>query len=158
MKPFNNNNIIINYNLFLFSFINFFFKWVSCEKDITISVGPGSKECFYQTLKIDQVLDIDYQVIDGGQGALDISFYLMAPDNRIINSVKKVKSHLLKIRHLQESFRAFATRDKNILEGNVSKINSWSLFQILIMLSVVMVKSLFDEKSKFHKIWKKIES
>ncbi|KAL0277059.1 UNVERIFIED_CONTAM: hypothetical protein PYX00_004476 [Menopon gallinae] len=201
------------------------------ERDMTVSVPPGREECFYETLRVGQTLDIDYQVIDGGQGELDISFHLTSPNDRIIivdykkpeqshrhevaedgdykmcfdnrfsnfNSktvyfeimidsdeeedpwddlngqtpeqqyemaiqdieevVKRVKGHLFKIRHMQESVRAFAARDKHIADGNFFRVNSWSILQIIVMLlvgfvQVVMVKSLFDEQSKIHKIWK----
>ncbi|KAK6640060.1 hypothetical protein RUM43_008337 [Polyplax serrata] len=214
---------------------------VFTEKDITINVVAGREECFYETLTDGQVLDIDYQVIDGGQGALDISFYLSAPDGRIIvmdykkadkshridikedgdyklcfdnrfssfntktvyfeliieaedgtdvdlnvdfnginrklgiedqyeltiqnieESVKRVSPHLQKVRHLQETLRAFAARDKNILEGNNYRINYWSFIQIVIMIivgfvQVLMVKSLFDEKPRINRVWKKMIS
>lgn len=38
-------------------------SFTSSEKDITINVGPKSEECFYETLKSGQALDIDYQVL-----------------------------------------------------------------------------------------------
>lgn len=46
----------------------------------------------------------------------------------------------MKIRHLQETARAFATRDKNVLEGNSFKVYFWSILQIAIMLTVGFVQ------------------
>uniref|UniRef100_A0A182JAD0 GOLD domain-containing protein n=1 Tax=Anopheles atroparvus TaxID=41427 RepID=A0A182JAD0_ANOAO len=46
------------------------------QKEMTISVGPGKVDCFYEVAKAGQTIDIEYQVIDGGHGDLDISFEL----------------------------------------------------------------------------------
>lgn len=200
---------------------------------MTISVGPGVEECFYEPLKSGQTLEIDYQVIDGGQGELDISFHLTAPGGRVIimdykkpdknhryeveedgdyricfdnrfssfnsktvffeimidsdedekepwddlseeqnqeeqyeltiqvieEAVKKVKTHLMKVRHMQETARAYGARDFNVIEEYYKRVNYWSMLQIIVMLvvgivQVIMVKSLFDEQSTFHKLWK----
>lgn len=51
---------------------------------MTISVEAGNEDCFYQAAKVGENIDIEYQVIDGGHGDLDISFKLAAPDGRIL--------------------------------------------------------------------------
>ncbi|XP_065563771.1 transmembrane emp24 domain-containing protein 1-like [Artemia franciscana] len=56
------------------------------ERELTISVQPGAKECFYIEVHSGQTLDIDYQVIDGGQGELDLDFQLISPSRRLIVS------------------------------------------------------------------------
>lgn len=62
----------------------------SSEKDITVSVGPGHIECFYESVKLGNIIDLEYQVIDGGHGDLDISFQLYEPTNKLIaNDYKK---------------------------------------------------------------------
>ena len=32
------------------------------EREMTIEVGPGSEQCFYETIKSGETLDIEYQV------------------------------------------------------------------------------------------------
>lgn len=47
---------------------------VCIEREMTTSIEAGSKDCFYQYIKAGETLDIEYQVIDGGHGDLDIRF------------------------------------------------------------------------------------
>uniref|UniRef100_A0AAG5D3K2 GOLD domain-containing protein n=1 Tax=Anopheles atroparvus TaxID=41427 RepID=A0AAG5D3K2_ANOAO len=54
------------------------------QKEMTISVGPGKVDCFYEVAKAGQTIDIEYQVIDGGHGDLDISFELAEVTGRTI--------------------------------------------------------------------------
>lgn len=41
------------------------------------------RECFYERVEENHIIDIEYQVIDGGHGDLDINFEISI-DNRII--------------------------------------------------------------------------
>lgn len=207
------------------------------EREMTVEVKAGTEECFYELVKSGETLDIEYQVIDGGQGDLDINFYVAAPtgvtlvqdfrkgegthrttmseegDYRIcwdnsfshfnsktvffgimieneyddddddiwddgldasvtaeeiyemkIEDIKdamdRIRGHLTKSRFMQDQLRAYEARDRNIAENNCSKVNTWSLINILVMLitgtiQVVLLKSLFDEKSRLHGLWKK---
>lgn len=54
----------------------------SIQRELTISVDAGTIECLYETIQNGQVIDIEYQVIDGGHGDLDISFELHNPEGR----------------------------------------------------------------------------
>uniref|UniRef100_A0A182PZM1 Separase n=1 Tax=Anopheles farauti TaxID=69004 RepID=A0A182PZM1_9DIPT len=54
------------------------------QKEMTISVGPGKVDCFFEVAKAGQTIDIEYQVIDGGHGDLDISFELGEVTGRTI--------------------------------------------------------------------------
>nr|XP_009859742.1 transmembrane emp24 domain-containing protein 1-like isoform X2 [Ciona intestinalis] len=47
------------------------------DNDLTVLVAAGKKECFYQSVKSGQSIDVEYQVIDGGE--LDIDFRISAP-------------------------------------------------------------------------------
>ncbi|KAJ9579433.1 hypothetical protein L9F63_024457 [Diploptera punctata] len=209
----------------------------SLEKEMTVSIDPRREECFYENVKTGQVIDIEYQVIDGGQGEIDISFHLAAPSGRIVisetkkpenahrieatedgdyrmcwdntfsnfnsktvffeliieseddedrdpwdldlenfdgfnpeelydmkiqdiqDAVGRVRSHLAKVRHIQDTLRAFEARDRNIAESNFVRVNYWSIVQICVMLivgliQVIMLRSLFDDKSRVHRFWK----
>ena len=47
-----------------------------------ITVQPGQEECFYQSVKQDNTLAVEYQVIDAGSyqlAELDINFSLVDP-------------------------------------------------------------------------------
>lgn len=208
------------------------------EKEMTISIEPRREECFYQNVVKGQVIDVEYQVIDGGHGELDINFHLASPSGKIIvsdfkkpenshrtevtedgdykicwdnsfshisrktvffeiiiesedeeneswdfdeydsltpeelydmklqdiqDAISRVRGHLNKIRHLQDTVRAFEARDRNIAESNFYRVNSWSIIQIVIMLlvgivQVIMLRSLFDDSSRVKKLWKKVAS
>lgn len=47
--------------------------------DLTVHVEAGHRSCFFENVKIGQVIDIEYQVIDGGHGDLDVSFEMQNP-------------------------------------------------------------------------------
>jgi len=58
------------------------------DNDLTVVIPPGHFECFYQNVKKDLVLEVEYQVIDGGD--LDIDFMLKAPNGQVIvNEMRK---------------------------------------------------------------------
>lgn len=212
---------------------------MSFEKEITINIAAGKEDCFFQQVKQGETIDIEYQVIDGGHGDLDITFRLSEPQGRILYAdfkksennhrataeqsgdykfcfdntfssyntktvffelivendndewgsdediqfnkrdvgdelyemkvldiqevIARVRNHLTKARHFQDLFKSYEARDRNIAEENYFKVNSFSMVQVFIMISVgfiqvVMVKSLFDDRSKVNKFWKKLES
>lgn len=208
------------------------------EREMTISVEPGTRECFYENVKIGEIIDIEYQVIDGGHGDLDTSFELSEPSGRILyadfkksdnvhrhkvvnvagdykfcfdnsfsrmnrktiffeviienedgtqddswsndilegltqeefydmkvediqNVVNRVRQHLTKARQTQELLKSFEARDRNMAEENYFRVNTWSLFQMILMVAVgcfqvFMVKSLFNTDSKMGFSWQKL--
>ncbi|CAG9838813.1 unnamed protein product [Diabrotica balteata] len=218
--------------LYIFLFILHNVK--SLEKEITVYIEAGTESCFYQPIKKGEIVDLDYQVIDGGHGDLDINFNLVHPNGRIlltdfkksenthridvveegdyrfcfdnsfssyntktvffelivegddngewssenmkfntededfevkISDVQKIVStvriHLTKIRYLQELIKSTEARDRNVAEENFFKVNTYSMVQLSLMIivgfiQVVMVRSLFDDHSRVHKIWKNL--
>ncbi|GCB63469.1 transmembrane emp24 domain-containing protein 5 [Scyliorhinus torazame] len=54
----------------------------SFDSDFTFTLPAGHKECFYQTMKKDATLEIEYQVIDGA--GLDVDFYISSPNGNIL--------------------------------------------------------------------------
>ncbi|XP_063390884.1 transmembrane emp24 domain-containing protein 5 [Cydia fagiglandana] len=54
------------------------------EKDVTFTVQPGHTDCFFQKVKPNEVIDIEYQVIDATHGELDISFQLADAVGRVL--------------------------------------------------------------------------
>lgn len=228
------------YIIYTFLLIIYFAQQVqSLEKEVTVNIDAGKEECFFQSVNEGNIIDIEYQVIDGTHGELDISFRLVEPTGRVIfadfkksenghrleakmsgdyqfcfdnkfstynmktvffelivegsddntwdniniddfegltpeealdvkvqdihNAIYKVRNNLNKVQHLQEVLKSHEARDRNIAEENFFKVNTWSIIQIFVMLSVglvqvVMLKSLFDNTSKVHNIWKKLAS
>ncbi|CAM9266828.1 unnamed protein product, partial [Lampetra planeri] len=49
----------------------------SLDKTFTFSVAAGQQECFSQPMKRDAILEVEFQVIDGGE--LDINFVAVSP-------------------------------------------------------------------------------
>ncbi|XP_056620383.1 transmembrane emp24 domain-containing protein 5 [Triplophysa dalaica] len=56
----------------------------SLDSDFTFNLPAGRKECFYQSMKKDASLEIEYQVLDGA--SLDVDFQLHAPNGHILAS------------------------------------------------------------------------
>ncbi|KAK7889326.1 hypothetical protein WMY93_024886 [Mugilogobius chulae] len=54
----------------------------SMDSDFTFTLPPGRKECFFQTMKKDASLEIEYQVLDGA--GLDVDFYIASPTGQIL--------------------------------------------------------------------------
>lgn len=48
----------------------------------TIVVEPGSRECFYEELARNQTIDVEYQVIEGGE--LDIDLHITGPNGEVV--------------------------------------------------------------------------
>ncbi|XP_037939763.1 transmembrane emp24 domain-containing protein 5-like [Teleopsis dalmanni] len=60
------------------------------EQEMTVHIDAGKIECFFQHAKQGHTIDIEYQVIDGGHGDLDINFALADPIGMIlVNDFKK---------------------------------------------------------------------
>ncbi|XP_074525113.1 transmembrane emp24 domain-containing protein 5 [Halichoeres trimaculatus] len=56
----------------------------SMDSDFTFTLPPGRKECFYQTMKRDASLEIEYQVLDGA--GLDVDFTISSPTGQVLFS------------------------------------------------------------------------
>ncbi|KAJ8277833.1 hypothetical protein GJAV_G00080630 [Gymnothorax javanicus] len=54
----------------------------SLDSDFTFTLPAGRKECFFQTMKKDASLEIEYQVLDGA--GLDVDFYLSSPSGTVL--------------------------------------------------------------------------
>lgn len=63
---------------------------VAITRELTTHIEAGEISCFYEGVKANQVIDVEYQVIDGGHGDLDISFALYSPNNiEMVQEYKK---------------------------------------------------------------------
>lgn len=54
----------------------------SMDSDFTFTLPAGRKECFFQTMKPQASLEIEYQVLDGA--GLDVDFYIASPSGEIL--------------------------------------------------------------------------
>nr|ACO15414.1 Transmembrane emp24 domain-containing protein 1 precursor [Caligus clemensi] len=214
------------------------------ESEWTVEIGAGKEECFFETVNKGEIIDIDYQVVDGGsRNELDITFRIFRPQdgmilvsdfkkpdnahrtsvdasgdyklcfdntysrfaNKIIffeliiesesedeedgdndelltktdeetlqykeerdfresqieKALKVIKEHITRSRQFQDLIRATEFRDRSVAEHNFENVNFWSLVHLGILIcsaiiQVVLVRSLFDEKSRFHAFWKKL--
>ncbi|KAG9483146.1 transmembrane emp24 domain-containing protein 5 [Eleutherodactylus coqui] len=57
------------------------------DNDFTFTLPAGRKECFFQTMKRDATLEIEYQVLDGA--SLDVDFYLFSPSGELLLSEER---------------------------------------------------------------------
>ncbi|CAI2730035.1 unnamed protein product [Schistosoma spindalis] len=65
---------------------------------------------------------------------------------------------LRRIEHMQQRSSNFDSADKSLMEGNLERIMTGSLFQVVLMIAVAtvqvgLIRSLFDQRSYFYKIW-----
>ncbi|XP_075989165.1 transmembrane emp24 domain-containing protein 5-like [Anticarsia gemmatalis] len=67
--------------IFLTSIFSVVFAY---EKDMTIMVDAGKVDCFFHKVLVNEVVDIEYQVIDSSHGDLDVSFQLTDPVGRVL--------------------------------------------------------------------------
>lgn len=70
--------------IFLYFVVQLIHLASSFEKEFTVSIDPSKEDCFYHTLKAGESAEIEYQVISGGHGELDISLNILDPIGRII--------------------------------------------------------------------------
>ncbi|KAI4457492.1 transmembrane emp24 domain-containing protein [Holotrichia oblita] len=200
--------------LFILLIFTFILGIKTHEKQLTINVEPRKQDCFFERINEKQTVELDYQVIGGGHGDLDITFQTFDPYGRILladykksvpltqkqfsfelivdndeddfgagenmnglnpedvyelkiqdiqDIVNRVRADLNKIRQIQDIIKSVEARDRNIAEENFFKVTTFSFVQIVIMLfvggiQVIMVRSLFDDNSRVHKIWKSLDS
>ena len=74
--------------------------------------------------------------------------------------LKKIKEDIVKARHLQDLIRVTDLKDRSIMEHNFERVNWMSGFYVIILIAaglcqVLLVRSLFDDKSKINPLWKK---
>ncbi|XP_062609662.1 transmembrane emp24 domain-containing protein 1-like [Saccostrea cucullata] len=111
------------------------------EIDLTVDVKPGYEECFFEEIKKPTSLEIEYQVIDGGD--LDINFMVTSPHGRIMVS------------ELQKSD---AVHKLDATEIGVYKVcfdNSFSHFaRKLVFFEIMAGDDDEDEEDDLKKDWK----
>lgn len=66
------------------------------ENDMNFRVEPGERMCFYEEGKAGQMLEVQYEVIDGQHGDWDISFEVFDPnENKLLEDYKKTRNEVI---------------------------------------------------------------
>jgi hypothetical protein len=64
----------------------------SCHLAITHRLSPRHEECFYFEMKQGQAIEVEFQVVSGGN--LDVDYTLASPRGNIIERVSRQQDHL----------------------------------------------------------------
>ncbi|XP_064634670.1 transmembrane emp24 domain-containing protein 1-like [Lineus longissimus] len=77
-------------------------------------------------------------------------------------TMDKVKRNLEKTQQTQKVLAVLESKDRSVMEQNYDRVNTWSVVQLAIMITVsisqiVLIRSLFDDKSKVRKIFQMAE-
>ena len=99
-------------------------------------------------------LDLDQQTLE----AEVEQFEMQAQDINV--KLLKIRKEMVKVRHLQDQIRVTDTRDRSLAEHNYERVNTFSLACLTLILlagltQVLLLRSLFDEKSRINPFWKK---
>jgi len=57
---------------------------IEVDKEMTLVIDPGQMSCFFESAKAGQYIDLEYTVLDGGHGNLDISFTIAEANGKIL--------------------------------------------------------------------------
>lgn len=145
------------------------FKQADAMHRLDVKEDGDYKLCFDNTYSTFSHKTVYFEVyVDNGSDQEDwfVDEFTFSPEviyndttDQIKNSMAKVKDHLTKVKHFQDQLRAIETRDRNLQEHNFTRVNQFSIVIICVMVivgavQVLMLKSLFEEKSKLHRIFK----
>lgn len=97
------------------------------DKEMTVHIDAGKNECFFHHVKEGETIDIEYQVIDGGHGDLDISFSLSDPIGLILVSDFKKPENMHRFDVRQEGDYRFC------FDNTFSSFNRKTVFFELIV-------------------------
>jgi len=133
---------------------------------VTIEADGDYKICFDNKKSRSGSKLIFFELLLDNDGDQDLDYDDLAPDDdygdeveEMGASLKLIKERITKTRHLQEQIRAHEFKDRSIAERNFERINFWSLIHAIVMIvaglsQVLMIRSIFDEKSPIRKIFK----
>ena len=68
----------------------------SIERDVTFPIQAQTEECFYEHAIVGQLMEIDYQIIDGGSdGVFSVDFSITRPDGKpvVMETDKSENNH-----------------------------------------------------------------
>jgi protein ERP2 len=73
------------------------------------------------------------------------------------DTFRAVVNNLEKAQRIQNLFKAYEMADRNLMEHNFERVNFWSFVNVFLMIcvgviQVVMIRSLFEDKSKIGRV------
>ncbi|CAF2065786.1 unnamed protein product [Rotaria magnacalcarata] len=161
----------INLHIYLYCLITLAISAYGIDIELTIIVPANQRECFHEILEKDVTVEIEYEVLAGGDS--DISYWFYSPENRILQSeLKKHDGHqTLKLEETGEyrfcfdnSFSRFSQKQvyfslrslheqgksDNVTEDWMNSISKDDLGEL---------QNKFDDiKSSFQRIWNNMEA
>jgi protein ERP2 len=82
----------LNLNLFIFILITLLIPLYAFDIELTILVPANQRECFHQILDTGRTIEVEYEVLAGGD--FDINYWFYSPTQRILQSdLKKRDGH-----------------------------------------------------------------
>jgi len=92
----------LNFNIFLLFLMILIIPLHTFDIELTILIPASQRECFHQTLEIGKTIEIEYEVLAGGD--VDINYWFYSPSNRVLQSdFKKRDGHqILKLEETGE--------------------------------------------------------
>lgn len=71
--------------------------------------------------------------------------------DEMVKKMSKMKTNLIRTSQFQAILRAFESKDRNMLEANLKRVNNWStIFMIILvvtaLLQVFLLRSFFNTK------------
>jgi len=119
----------------------------------------SSKTIYFEVLNENEEEEYDELKDIFGDEEVDAEYYEVSVAE-IEVKLKKIKDDISKAKHQQDLIRITDLKDRSIMEHNFERVNTMSMFYVVVLLvagisQVVLVRSLFDEKSKINPLWKK---
>ncbi|KAK3880338.1 hypothetical protein Pcinc_015166 [Petrolisthes cinctipes] len=111
------------------------------EREMTVEVKAGREECFYEMVKAGETLDVEYQVIDGGQGDMDINFYVSGPSGPVL---------IQDFRRGEGSHRITMTEEADY---RICWDNMFSHFNTKTVFFGIMIESDLDDDEDEDEMW-----
>ncbi|UJR31444.1 hypothetical protein I4U23_018937 [Adineta vaga] len=82
----------LNYNIILFFLIVSILRLHAFDFELTVLIQANQRECFHQVLEAGRTIEVEYEVLNGGD--FDINFWFYSPSNRVLQSdFKKRDGH-----------------------------------------------------------------
>lgn len=100
---------------------------VYSQREFTVRVEPGTTKCFYERTQKNQIIDFEYQVIDGEHGDLDISFELQNPNGHAMITEYKKSDNIHRFDAIVEGDYRFC------FDNSFSSFNTKTVFFELII-------------------------
>jgi len=81
-----------NLNFFVFFLTLLVIPLYAFDIELTIIIPANQRECFHQVIEMGQTVEIQYEVLAGGD--IDINYWFYSPTNRVLQSdLKKGDGH-----------------------------------------------------------------